>query len=127
MTITTNGIAVSVVTQYLPDHSNPLANQFYFGYHITIENSSPFTVQLMKRKWLIFDSVGIVRIVEGDGVVGEQPVLAPGQSHEYTSFCDLTTEMGKMRGQYLMIRKSDGSSFEVEIPEFFMCAPFKLN
>ena len=95
---TTNGITVSVETQYMPFHSNPRRGKFIFGYHITIENGSLHTVQLLSRHWVICDSDGQVREVSGDGVVGLQPVLAPGESHAYDSYCDLGTEMGKMSG-----------------------------
>jgi len=125
--LTTNGITVSVETQYLPAHSNPQALKYIFGYHITIENGCPYTVQLMRRHWVISDSNGILREVEGEGVIGQQPILGPGESHSYSSFCDLMTDMGKMGGTYLMIRHDDETSFEVSIPEFRMVAPFKLN
>jgi ApaG protein len=124
---TTNGITVNVETQYLPEHSDPLGQKFIFGYHISIENGAPFTVQLLRRKWLITDGNGSVRVVEGEGVVGRQPVLQPGESHEYISFCNLTCEMGKMKGYYFMVRQSDKLELEVEIPEFQMIVPFKLN
>ena len=126
-TLTTNGITVSVQTQYLPEHSNQRAEKFIFGYHITIENGSPHTVQLLRRHWIIQDSDGQIREVEGDGVVGQQPVLEPGDSHAYSSYCPLRTEIGKMSGTYLMIRQDNESLFEVAIPEFRMAAPLKLN
>lgn len=125
--LTTNGITVSVETQYLAAHSNPRELKFLFGYHIVIENGSPFTVQLLRRHWFIQDSDGRLREVEGEGVIGVQPVLQAGESHEYASFCNLETEIGKMRGTYLMSRLDDGSLFEVTIPEFRMVAPFRLN
>lgn len=125
--MTTNGITVSVETQYLPAHSNSRASKFFFGYHIMIENGSPFTVQLLRRHWVIQDADGKVREVEGEGVIGLQPVLQAGECHEYASFCNFETEIGKMRGTYLMTRLDDGSLFEVAIPEFKMAAPFKLN
>jgi ApaG protein len=125
--LTTNGITVSVETHYLPEHSNPRASKHIFGYHITIENGSTFTVQLLRRHWVIRDSNGQLREVEGEGVVGQQPVLAPGERHDYTSFCDLGSEIGKMSGTYLMVRRDDESLFEAVIPEFRMVAPFKLN
>ena len=124
---TTNGITVRVTAQYLPEHSNPRGLKFIFGYQISIENGSRNTVQLLRRKWFITDSFGSIREVEGDGVVGLQPILEPGQSHEYVSFCNLFTEFGKMRGFYTMLRQSDGEEFEVEIPEFRMVAPSILN
>ncbi len=126
-TSTTNGITVSVETQYLPSHSNPREGKFIFGYHITIVNRSFFTVQLLRRHWVITNADGIMREVEGEGVIGQQPVLAPGEGHEYTSFCHLETEIGRMSGTYLMSRYDDNTYFEVTVPEFRMAAPFKLN
>jgi ApaG protein len=125
--LTTNGITVSVETQYLPMHSNPQEQRHIFGYHILIENGSPHTVQLLKRHWVIKDGNGQVREVKGDGVIGQQPVLEPGASYAYTSFCDLLTDIGKMSGTYLMTRLSDETFFEVNIPEFKMTAPYRMN
>lgn len=127
VTSLTNGITVSVKAQYLPHHSNPREQRFLFGYHVTIENGSMFTVQLLRRHWFITDGMGQVREVEGEGVVGEQPVLAPGEQFEYTSYCDLTTEIGKMSGHYLMVSQEDEVSFEAEIPEFKMASTSVLN
>lgn len=126
-TLTTNGITVSVETQYLSAHSNPREEKFIFGYHIVIENGSPFTVQLLRRRWIIQDADGRLREVEGEGVIGQQPVIEPGASHEYASFCNMQTDIGKMRGTYLFTRRDDGSLFEVTIPEFRMVAPFRMN
>jgi len=126
-TLTTNHITVSVETEYLAEHSNPRTGKYIFGYHITIENGSPHTVQLLRRHWLIQDACGTLREVEGEGVVGLQPVLAPGEVHGYSSFCNLDTDTGKMTGAYLMARTDDSSVFEASIPEFVMVAPFKLN
>lgn len=127
VTSTTNGITVSVESQYLPEHSNPRGRKYIFGYHISIENGSPNTVQLLRRKWYITDGTGTMREVEGDGVVGRQPIIAPGDSHEYLSFCNLSTEVGKMSGYYTMIRTSDGTELVVEIPEFQMFTPSLFN
>jgi ApaG protein len=126
-TLTTNNITVSVETEFLAAHSNPREGKYIFGYHITIENRSLHTVQLLRRHWVIQDSDGVLREVEGEGVVGMQPVLAPGDVHGYSSFCNLGTEIGRMSGTYLMTRIEDGSQFEASIPEFYMLAPFKLN
>lgn len=126
-TLTTNNITVSVETEFLAAHSNPREGKYIFGYHITIENRGVHTVQLLRRHWVILDSDGALREVEGDGVVGLQPVLAPGEVHGYSSFCNLNTEMGRMSGAYLFTRTDDGSLFEASIPEFRMVAPFKLN
>jgi ApaG protein len=124
---TTHGITVTVRTTYLPEHSNPREQRFVFGYHIVIENGGNYTVQLMQRNWKIVDSNGVIREVSGDGVVGRQPVLMPGQIHEYMSFCNLFSEIGKMGGFFTMHRSDTNESLTVEIPEFQMVAPSKLN
>lgn len=125
--LTTHGITISVETQYLPAHSNPREQKFIFGYHITIENGTTHTVQLLRRHWIIWDADGQLREVEGEGIVGLQPILAPGQHHAYSSFCNLHAEIGKMNGTYLMTRLEDDSHFEVIVPEFRMVTPSKLN
>lgn len=126
-TTITKGIRVSVETSYQPQYSNPLANKFIFAYRITIENLSPFTVQLMRRQWHILDSNGISREVEGEGVIGQQPVLEPGEMHQYVSWSHLHTGMGRMRGSYQMLELSSQEHFSVRIPEFDLIAPFQLN
>ena len=126
-TKSTAGIKISVETQYKSKQSHPLASHYFFAYRITIKNISDYTVQLKKRHWYIFDSNGIKSEVAGDGVIGVQPILAPGQSYQYVSGCNLTTVMGKMHGIYLMEREIDGKLFNVKIPEFLMIVPFKLN
>ncbi|MCU0340317.1 MAG: Co2+/Mg2+ efflux protein ApaG [Spirosomaceae bacterium] len=123
----TEGIKVSVVTEYQPEYSNPLHDHYVFTYRITIENHSEHTIQLLRRHWHIFDSNGSKREVEGEGVVGQQPMLEPGEIHEYVSGCNLRTSVGKMGGTYLMERLMDGKYFEVTVPEFTMIAPFRLN
>ncbi|MFN0214605.1 MAG: Co2+/Mg2+ efflux protein ApaG [Saprospiraceae bacterium] len=123
----THGITVAVETNYLPQHSEPREDRYVFGYHIMIENGSQHTVQLLRRHWFITDAAAQVREVEGEGVVGEQPVLLPGERYEYASYCDLSTEMGKMSGTYLMTRHEDSALFKVQIPEFRMVVPSKLN
>ena len=123
----TNGIMVAVETEYLPEHSDPREGKFFFGYHVVIENGSPHTVQLLRRHWFITDAHAQIREVEGPGVVGEQPTMLPGERYEYDSYCDLNTDIGKMRGKYLMVRTDDAALFDVEIPEFKMVSPGKLN
>ncbi|MFN3403136.1 MAG: Co2+/Mg2+ efflux protein ApaG [Cytophagaceae bacterium] len=123
----TDGVKVSVVTSYQPEYSSPSQAHFVFTYKIIIENNSEYTVQLLKRHWFIYDANGALREVQGEGVVGQQPVLEPGQSHEYVSGCNLKTEIGKMKGNYLMERVVDGKLFKVNIPEFVMTVPYKLN
>ncbi len=123
----TEGVKVSVVTEYQPDYSNPRQSHFVFTYKVIIENHSENTVKLLRRHWNIFDSNGIVREVEGEGVVGQQPILEPGEIHEYVSGCNLRTNLGKMAGTYLMERVLDGRQFRVVIPEFTLIVPYRLN
>ena len=121
------GVEVSVETFYQPDYSNPLQSEFMFAYRITIENHNPFSVKLHRRYWKIFDSNGTYREVEGEGVVGVQPTLTPGEKYEYVSGCNLRTEMGKMHGNYQMENLNNKTMFEVNIPAFEMIVPFKGN
>lgn len=123
----TQGVKVSVETEYQPSYSSPSQYHYVFTYRITIENQSDFTIQLMRRHWHIHDAGFQPREVEGEGVVGQQPVLEPGQSHQYVSGCNLKSGIGKMVGTYLMERVVDGTSFKVNIPEFIMVAPLRLN
>lgn len=123
----TQGVRVSVETMYQPEYSNPLNNHFMFAYTINIENLTENSVQLLRRHWYIFDSNGSTREVEGDGVVGQQPVIEPGESHEYVSGCNLKTEMGKMYGTYEFLRMDNDTFFEVTIPEFQLISPYKMN
>jgi ApaG protein len=126
-TKSTAGIKISVETNYNANQSDPFASHYFFTYQITIKNISDYTVQLKKRHWYICDSNGVKSKVEGDGVVGEQPVIVPGDYYQYVSGCHLTTTMGKMHGVYLMERETDGKLFNVKIPEFLMIVPYKLN
>lgn len=123
----TEGVKVSVSTEFQPEYSNANQAHFVFTYKITIENNSPFTIQLQRRRWEIADILGNRREVEGEGVVGQQPVLEPGEFHEYVSGCNLKSGIGKMSGTYQMERIVDGSRFLVNIPEFTMVVPWRLN
>ena len=123
----TKGIKISVECNYQEEQSNPAKRQFAFSYQVTIENQSQHTVQLLKRHWFIFDASAIRREVEGDGVIGEQPVLKPGESHSYISWCPLQSGIGTMRGYYTMTRITDGAQFKVEVPQFNMMAPVMMN
>ncbi len=123
----TKGIKVSVETEYQPSYSSPSQYHYVFTYRITIENQSENTIQLLRRHWYIHDAALLPREVEGEGVVGQQPILEPGQYHQYVSGCNLKSGIGKMVGEYLMERIVDGKKFKVAIPEFIMVAPFKLN
>lgn len=121
------GIEVSVETFYQPDYSNPVSGEYMFAYRITIENHNSFSVKLHRRHWYIADSNGSNREVEGEGVVGVQPTLQPGDKYQYVSGCNLASEMGKMHGTYQMENLHDRSFFEVNIPVFEMIVPFKMN
>ncbi|MCB0396721.1 MAG: Co2+/Mg2+ efflux protein ApaG [Flavobacteriales bacterium] len=123
----TKGIKISVKSKYEPAYSDPDQPHFVFSYSITIRNESQQTVQLTRRYWEIIDSNGDYREVEGEGVVGNRPVLHPGEEYSYESVCNLLTDFGLMRGKYLMVSDVDGSPFEVTIPEFQLEAPFRLN
>ena len=123
----TEGVKVSVLTRYMQDYSSPDQLHFVFGYKVKIQNNSQETIQLLNRKWKIFDSIGLNRSVEGEGVIGQRPILEPGEFHEYTSGCNFKSSMGKMLGSYEFIRLSDHKTFDVVIPEFHMIAPFKYN
>jgi ApaG protein len=116
------GITVRVAVNFLPEQSRIEAGKWFWVYHIRIENDSDETVQLMTRHWRITDGRGTVNFVDGDGVVGEQPVLHPGQSHDYVSGCPLTTPHGSMEGHYTF-RRPDGSEFQAAIPFFPLAAP----
>src|SRR5690606_8526691 len=123
----TDGVKVSVETTYQPEYSNPANEHYMFAYRIEIENLSGYSVQLLRRHWNIFDSNGTHREVEGEGVVGQQPIIEPGQIHEYVSGCNLQTDMGTMHGAYIMRRLVDNETLIVSIPKFDLIAPFKLN
>ena len=125
--IISEGVEVSVETFYQPDYSNPINNEFMFAYRITIENHNSFSVKLHRRHWNIFDSNGSFREVEGEGVVGLQPVITAGEKYQYVSGCNLKTEMGKMSGTYEMENLFTKTFFKVNIPSFQLMVPFKNN
>jgi ApaG protein len=116
------GIIVRVAVNFLPEQSRIEAGKWFWVYHIRIENDSDHTVQLLTRHWRITDGRGKVDVVEGPGVVGEQPVLHPGESHDYVSGCPLTTPTGSMEGHYTF-RRDDGAMIEAAIPFFPLAAP----
>ncbi|MBS0254259.1 MAG: Co2+/Mg2+ efflux protein ApaG [Proteobacteria bacterium] len=125
---TTDGITVRVAVSFLPEQSRaPAAGQagtWFWVYHIRIENGSDETVQLLTRHWRITDGAGEVHLVEGEGVVGESPVLAPGGSHDYVSGCPLATPHGSMQGHYTFARLDRGGErFRAAIPFFPLAAP----
>jgi ApaG protein len=121
------GMEISVDTFYQPDYSNPISGEYMFAYRITLENRNDFPVKLHRRHWHIFDSNGSYRDVEGEGVVGVQPTLQPGERYQYVSGCNLRTEMGKMHGTYMMENLNNKKTFEVNIPAFEMIVPFKMS
>jgi ApaG protein len=123
---TTNGIRVQVTTRFLPERSAPPQGLFFFAYHIVISNVGDETAQLISRHWIITNADGQVREVEGEGVVGYQPVLEPGESFDYTSFCDLDTPVGTMHGTYTLVRPG-GGAFEARIAPFTLAAPNALH
>ena len=122
----TNGVLVEVQSVYLEDQSQPANRRFVFAYQITITNNGSEVVQLETRHWIITDGLGDVEEVKGPGVVGEQPVLSPGESFRYTSGAVLPTERGTMHGTYQMHR-ADGAQFDAEIAQFLLERPYSLN
>ena len=125
----TQGVSITVETFFQPEQSNALTNEYLHAYRITIENLSATPVQLISRHWYISDAYygTEVREVMGEGVVGEQPIIQPGESYQYISAANLRSEIGRMRGSYEMENLFNKSRFKVDIPEFQLLAPFKMN
>lgn len=126
-TAITHDIGVSVTARFEPQQSAPAEQRYLFSYRITIANRGHRAVQLLRRHWIIFDSLMAGREVEGPGVVGKLPVLGPGEQFTYTSYCDLRSSMGRMRGEYRMRHLDDGSEFTVDIPAFDLHLPHAAN
>jgi ApaG protein len=122
----TRGVRVHVTSEYAPDRSRPTQQHWFFLYTITITNEGEEPVQLISRHWLITDGTGHLEEVKGPGVVGQQPVLAPGESFTYTSGCPLTTPFGSMEGTYQMITPR-GASFDVKIAPFTLSEPYTVH
>lgn len=122
----TNSLRVEVLSRYSPEHSRPTESEWVFQYTVRITNQGTDTVQLLSRHWMITDGTGEVREVKGPGVVGQQPMLRPGESFKYSSWCPLKTPMGMMYGAYQMVA-SNGSRFEIEIAPFALRAPQRVN
>jgi ApaG protein len=122
----TNGIRVRVQSMYVPERSAPREAEYFFAYHVRISNQGPAAARLVSRHWIITNADGDVQEVKGPGVVGEQPVLGPGDEFEYTSFCPLTTAVGSMHGSYTM-EGVGGDTFEAHIAPFTLAAPNALN
>jgi ApaG protein len=123
----THNVRVEVESQYASEHSQPFQNQWFFYYTIRITNESDETVQLLSRHWIITDAGGHIEEVRGPGVVGEQPVLAPGESFQYTSGCPLKTSTGVMRGTYQMVVTDGDKRFDVEIAPFALHEPYTVH
>jgi ApaG protein len=123
---TTRGIRVQVRSVYVPEKSSPADGEYFFAYTVRISNVGTETAQLVSRHWIISGPDGVVGEVEGPGVVGEQPVLPPGGSFQYTSFCPLKTPFGSMHGSYRMVLPS-GESFAAAIATFTLAVPTALN
>lgn len=121
------GVEITVETFYQAGYSNPATNDFMFAYKIIIENHNPFSIQLLTRHWLIYDSNAAQREVAGEGVIGLQPILKNGEIFSYVSGCNLKTEIGKMQGYYTMQNLNNLKKFDVKIPSFNLIFPAKLN
>ncbi len=122
----THDVSVEVLSQYSPDNSRPQHGEWVFEYTVRITNKGAETVQLISRHWIITDASEDTREVKGPGVVGEQPVLAPGESFKYSSWCPLKTPLGTMRGTYQMVR-ANGEQFDIEIAPFALKARYTVH
>ena len=122
----TNNIRVEVESQYVADHSEPFQCHWFFQYTVRITNEGDETVQLLSRHWTVTDATGHTEDVRGPGVVGEQPVLTPGESFQYTSGCGLKTSSGVMRGTYAMVSEA-GDHFDIEIAPFALHEPYTVH
>jgi ApaG protein len=123
---TTHGVRIEVESAYVPERSAPEQDYYFFAYRVRISNVGEETVQLLSRHWVITDGDSKIEEVRGPGVIGEQPVLEPGQAHEYTSACPLRTQVGTMHGSYQMVSAS-GESFDAQIAPFTLALPNVLN
>lgn len=122
----TRGVRVEVESTYVAERSRPDDGEWFFAYTVRVTNDAERTVQLVSRHWIITDANGREQEVRGPGVVGEQPVLQPGESFEYTSGCPLTTPVGVMRGSYQMVQPG-GAGFDAEIAPFTLSQPYAMN
>ncbi len=122
----TNGVRVKVKSRYSPDHSQPQNSRWFFLYTVVVANEGPQTVRLVSRHWIIEDADKHVEEVRGPGVVGQQPLLKPGESFQYTSGCPLTTPFGSMQGTYQMVG-ADGTGFDANIAPFTLSEPYTVH
>jgi ApaG protein len=127
VTAITNDIKIIVEVEFQQKQPNGYVMENIFAYRITIENHSDYTIKLLRRHWFINDSTNIKREVEGEGVVGLQPVIEPGNSHQYVSGCNIKSDFGKMYGYYTMEKLIDGKEFKVNIPAFNLIVPYAMN
>jgi ApaG protein len=123
---TTRGIRIQVRSEFLPDRSSPSERQYWFQYHVRIANLGAETAQLISREWTVTNDEGEVQNYKGPGVVGQQPILPPGGSFEYTSFCPLKTAVGSMQGSYQMVTVG-GDRFDAVIAPFTLSVPNAVN
>jgi len=121
------GIKINVKVLFRADLSDFIKNTFFFNYLINISNTTSDAVQLISRHWEIFDSLNDTSVVQGMGVIGEQPIIIPGKSFDYTSGCELYSDIGSMKGMYQFISLKTGEFFNVNIPEFHLIFPSRLN
>lgn len=129
---TIDTVSVKAFSTYQSEYSVPVDNNYVFAYRVRITNRGQHSVRLLRRHWIVTDAAGQIKEVEGEGVVGQKPVLAPGQSHEYTSWVQLETPMGSMEGSFLMEQPANSPNdqstfFRAEIPKFFHVSPELLN
>lgn len=123
----TAGLMVRVEPQFLPEESDPAQNRFVWAYTIEIENRSETDVRLMSRYWRITDAKGVTQEVRGEGVIGQQPMIPPGQSFRYTSAAPLAAPSGMMMGAYSMVRLDDGAPFDIAVPPFLLDSPHQTQ
>lgn len=123
----TQGILIQAAPEFNEFYSSAQRENFVFTYHISIQNNTNFACQLINRKWLIFDSIGVQSEVKGQGVIGLQPIIQPGDVYEYESYCPIKSDIGYMKGSYQMKRIDNNELFEVQIPLFELVVPCRLN
>ena len=126
-TATTEGVKITVSTQFRPDLSQVDLGVYFFNYRIEIENINPYKIQLKHRDWYIFDSLNDASFVSGEGVIGEQPSLNPGERFIYTSGAELSSDVGFMKGFYTFLNLGTETYFQVNVPTFQLVTPPKLN
>lgn len=126
-TATTEGVKITVSTQYRPDLSQGDRGLFFFNYRIEIENNNPYKIQLLHRDWYIFDSLNDASFVSGEGVIGEQPILNPNENFVYTSGAELSSDIGFMKGYYTFLNLGTETHFQVYVPTFQLLSPPRLN